>query len=225
MAREPIRPVLDAPETLRSMIATARRLVGGRAEFRSLVLVSLLGSGLSVSTPFYMVYATRELEVPPETAGVYIWAATLGVAACSMIWAHLNDRRGPRAVLRGAATLVCLVPILALSLPTGVKAASAVVPRTLEVLPLVFALVFLAAGSTMGAFRMGVTNYIFELASHEERPRYIAVAGTLSAPGALIPLLIGWALTFLSFRTVFCGMALAGALLVAVTRRMRDLKS
>jgi MFS family permease len=225
MAREPVRPALDAAETIRGLVTAALRMLKTKPEFRLLVLVALLGSGLSVSTPFYMVYATRDLGVPAEMAGIYIWAATLGVASFSMIWGHLNDRRGPRAVLRGAAGLLCLAPLLALALPLAAEALASALPGARRALPLTFSSVFLAAGSTMGAFRMGVTNYLFELSSHEERPRYIAIVGTLSGPGALIPLLIGWALTLLPFRTVFSGMALAGALLAATAWRMRDLKS
>lgn len=216
VAREPIRPVLDAPETLRGLIGAARELLATRGELRSLIVVAILGVGLGLAMPFYMVYASKELFVPEETAGVYIWAAMLGGAASSMIWAHLNDSRGPRSVLRGASVMIALAPLLAL-----------VVPRIAggSALAYLFGLVFFAGGSTMGGFRMGISNYLFELASDRERARYIAIMNTLALPGSLLPLLVGWLLDYVSFEAVFALLAAGGALALATAVLMPDRKS
>jgi hypothetical protein len=220
VAREPVRPVLGEPETAGSILAGGRRLIRRTPEFRSLVAVAIIGVGLGLSMPFYMVYATERLGVPPEMAGVYIWAAMLGGAGSSMLWGHLNDRRGPRSVLRGGSVAVGLAPLLALGLPPLVAAA-----RIETALPYLFALVFLAGGSTMGAFRMGLSNYLFELASDEERPRYIAVMSTLAMPGALVPLAVGWALNFISFPMLFLCLATGGATAVAISATMPNRRS
>jgi hypothetical protein len=113
-----------------------------------------------------------------------------------------------------------LAPLLALGLPPLVAAA-----RIETALPYLFALVFLAGGSTMGAFRMGLSNYLFELASDEERPRYIAVMSTLAMPGALVPLAVGWALNFISFPMLFLCLATGGATAVAISATMPNRRS
>lgn len=220
ITREPIRPVLDQPQSLRELLAGAKPLLRHRAEFRGLALISLFGSGMSFTTPFYIVYATRELGVPPQLAGIYIWAAVLGGAVFSLIWGHLNDRRGPLTVIRGGCVFVILAPLLALGIPAVCRLATPVVPSALAAIPYAYSLVFLIGGSTNGAFWMGNTNYLFELADHPDRPRYIALLSLLSAPGALFPLLIGWLLTFLPYALVFSLVATSGLVASLVSRSM-----
>jgi len=220
MAREPLRPVLAKPETLGSLVSAALHLVRRVPGFLSLVAVSIVGVGLALSMPFYMVYATERLSVPPEMAGIYIWAGMLGAAGFSMLWGYLNDRRGPRSVLRGGSLAITFPPVLALVLP-----ALAEVAHLESALPYLFALVFMTGGATRGAFRMGLSNYLFELASDEERPRYIAIMNTLAVPGTLVPLLVGWGLNSIPFQTVFTLLAAAGTVTLGITLSMPNRKS
>jgi len=218
--REPIRPVLERPQSLREIVGEVRPLLRERPAFRGLILVALFGSGLSFTTPFYIVYATRQLGVPEQLSGIYIWAAVLGGATASLIWGHYNDRYGPLTVIRGGCTFIVITPLLAVGLPALVQAMGLLVAGARGALPYVFAVVFLAGGATPGAFWMGTTNYLFELANHQERPRYIALLNFLSLPGALSPLLIGWLLGFLPYVLVFVFIAACGAAATILSRRM-----
>lgn len=206
LVREPIRPVWDRPQSLRSLLAGVVPMLREHHAFRYLVLTVLLGTSLSLTTPFYMVYAKRELGVPESFAGVYIWAMTLSGAALIWIWGQLNDRHGPRGVLRGTCTLAALAPVIALVLPALCQAFDGLD----KALPYLFSLVFISAGSVMGGLWMGSINYMFELSSHEERPRYIALMNFLGAPGAFSPLLVGWLLQFTPFNLVFALLTLCG---------------
>jgi MFS family permease len=220
MVREPIRPVLERRQSVLEIMGSALPTLRRVAGFRSLVLVALLGFGISWATPFYMVHAKENLGVRDEIAGVYIWALTIGGAIASVWWGHLNDRRGPRAVIRGACIAITITPVLAIGLPPAVRLGAAAFPSLSTALPYVFALVFLSAGSATGATWMGATNYLFELASHQDRPRYIALMNLLTSPGALAPLLIGWVLNFLAFPLVFALMAGFGAASLIVSLAM-----
>jgi MFS family permease len=221
VVREPIRPVLDRPQTIRELIAGAPRLLRDRREFRSLVVVAILGFGLNLSMPFYIVYATTELGVPQAMAGTYIWAAVLTGAPMSLVWGHLNDRRGPRAVLKGACMLVAAVPMLALAVPplTALIAGAA---GAAKALPYTLALVFLGGGAVTSSLWIGSNNYLFELCGHEDRPRYIALLNTLAAPRTLFPLAVGWLLTLLPYRTVFAGLAVLGVAVAATSWRLPE---
>ncbi len=220
VCREPIRPVLDQPQSLREIAASAKPMLRENRDFRGLVLVALLGSAMSWTNPFYVVYATRKLGVPEQLAGVYIWAAVLGGAAFSVLWGHLNDRRGPLAVIRTGCVFVILAPILALTIPTALRLGDLAVPGLLRLMPYTFALVFVVGGSTNGAFWMGVTNYLFDLCDHPERPRYIALLNYLSLPGAMVPLVIGWLLNYLPYGIVFSLIAVSGIAATVVSRTM-----
>lgn len=220
IVREPVRPVMEQPESLRGIIASALPLLRQRPEFRSLVLISVLAFGLSLTMPFYVVYAKTQLHVADHMAGIYIWAAVLAGAPLSLLWGRINDRRGPRAVLRGACALVIAPPLLAVLVPAAAHLAGGPFPAVERALPYLFAVVFLAGGSTWGSLWMGSNNYLYELATHEERHRYIALLNTLAAPRALFPLAIGWVLTFLPYRTVFLLLAALGLIAALVSQRM-----
>lgn len=225
LIREPIRPVLKRAEPLREVIAAARPLLARRPEFRALVLIGLLAFGLAFTMPFYIVYATEELGVEPEMAGVYIWAAMLGGAFFSLVWGRLNDRRGPRAVVRAGCLFTMLAPLLAISIPIATRAAANVFPAAEGALPYLFGLVFVVAQSSMAALFMGTVNYVFGLATDEERPRYIGLFNTLSAPGAAVPLAVGWLLNWLPFPPVLAMLAACGAGVVALSQRMPEPKT
>jgi hypothetical protein len=94
------------------------------------------------------------------------------------------------------------------------------VPAINQALPYLFGLVFVTAGSVMGGMWMGSINYLFELSSHEERPRYIALLNFLGAPGAFVPLLVGSLLEVFPFRPVFGLLAVIGLSAVAAAWRL-----
>jgi hypothetical protein len=88
------------------------------------------------------------------------------------------------------------------------------------VLPYLFGLVFLAAGSSMNGLWIGTNNYLFDLASHQERPRYIAILNTLAAPGVLIPLAVGGALKGVPYPLVFAALMFIGGVVLSLAWRM-----
>ena len=225
LIREPIRPVLKRREPLRKVIAAARPLLARRPEFRSLVSIGVVAFGVVFTMPFYIVYATGELGIEPEMAGVYIWAAMLGGAFFSLLWGRLNDRRGPRAVLRAGCLFAMLAPLLAISIPIATRAAARALPPVEEAMPYLFGLVFVVGQSAMGALFMGTINYVFGLATDEERPRYIGLFNTLSAPGAAFPLAVGWLLNSLPFPAVLAMLAACGAGVVVLSQRMPQPKT
>jgi MFS family permease len=212
--REPIRPVLERRETLREIIADIGPFLRRQRALRPLAAVSLLGMGMCMMTPFYMAYATRDLGVPAQFAGLYLAAFTVGSAVSSLVWAHLNDKHGPRSPIRGATAMITLVPVLALLAPAAARLLGP------ALLPYLFGVVFLAAGTNRTGMWLGTNNYIFDLSSHEERHRYIAVVNTLSAPGALLPLLIGKLLEVLPYPAVFVLLAALGVSVLGLALRL-----
>jgi MFS family permease len=207
LVREPVRTARDRPQSVADILRGTLPMLRGEPGFRALVIMGLLVLGVSTSMPFYVIYAKRALGVTDAAAGTYILAMTLGGAIASPLWGYLNDRHGPRSVLRGTACLIAATPLLALFVPAGVRA----LPALAAALPYLFGLVFLAAGSSMNAIWFGASNYLLELTGDEDRPRYIGVYHFCTLPGALGALLIGWLLGRLPFAAVFLLVAVSGA--------------
>jgi MFS family permease len=218
LVREPVRPALDQPQSVGEILRGTLPMLREEPAFRALVTMGLLVLGVSTSMPFYVVYAKRALGVTDAAAGTYISAMTLGGAIASPLWGHLNDRHGPRSVLRGTACLIAATPLLALLVPAGVRA----LPALTSSLPSLFGLVFLAAGSSMNAIWFGASNYLLELTGDEDRPRYIGVYHLCTLPAALGALLIGWLLSRLPFGAVFLLVAASGAGAVVTAWRMPE---
>lgn len=213
MMREPIRPALDSPESMGDIVRGAVPLFRENRAFRYLVLTAILGSSLTFTTPFYMVYARAKLNVPEAMAGVYILTMTLSGACFAWLWGRFNDRYGPQSVVKGSCAMLAAAPLLALLVPAAMRGDG-------EGLPYALAAVFMAAGAAGSGMFMGLMNYLFELTSHQERHRYIALMSFLTTPGAFTPALIGLLLEYLPFPTVFALMALCASTAVAVAWRM-----
>jgi MFS family permease len=221
LVREPIRPVLARPQSVWELFTGLIPLLRNK-HFRWLVVTGLLGFGTMSTMPFYVVFAKQRLGVPDEMGGVYIWGMAIGGALASLFWGSLNDRRGPRAVLRGVSFLVVATPLLAMGIPAALIGLTEVAPALRAALPYVFGLVFVTGGSTMGAMWIGTTTYLFELCGHEDRPRYIASFHFCTLPGALGALGMGWVLGFVDFSMVFVLLAAGGATMVAAALRLPD---
>jgi hypothetical protein len=69
---------------------------------------------------------------------------------------------------------------------------------------------------------MGSNNYLFELTSHQERPRYIALLATLAAPRTLFPVVTGAALMVVRFEVVFALLAAIGTATILMCWRLEE---
>jgi len=220
MIREPIRPVLARPQSVADILRSALPMLRNHPAFRSLTITALFAFAVMGATPFYVVYAKEHLGIRDEAAGMYIWAWTIGGAIASLLWGRLNDSRGPRAVVRGTSALLCLTPLVALGLPAGVLGLARPFPALNGALPYLYGLVFLCAGASINALWFGATNYLFELAGHEHRPRYIAVFQLCTIPSSLSALALGWLLNYLPFAVMFALAATCGAAALVSSLRM-----
>jgi hypothetical protein len=122
----------------------------------------------------------------------------------SILWAFLNDRRGPLTVLRGVAFLGLGVPLAALALPPLVRALGAGAH-----MPHVYALVFFLSTASGSGLWMGITNYVLEIAPDDIRPLFLGLSATLSAPVVLMPLIGGLLLDVIPYEVLFTIVAVA----------------
>ncbi len=111
------------------------------------------------------------------------------------LWAHLNDRRGPRQVLVAVVALYCAtsgIALIASLLPHGEAFGR------FALMAVFFPLAAISAGSFMG-----YTNYLFAIAPEEKRTLYIGIQNTLFAVTAFLPLLGGLVVAAASFSVLF----------------------
>lgn len=178
--------------------------------FQRMMFTRMLLAFLYLSLPFYAVYARRSLGFAESTIGLFIAAQMAGSILAGLLWGYVGDRYGNRTVIRLAGAAAALTPTLALlsSYMHGQGwGAYAIVP---------YLVLFSTIGGSLNGMWMGFTNYLLELVEDVDRPTYVGMMNTLTAPFTFLPVLGGVLIQVLSYEVLFAatlGFVLLGNLM------------
>ena len=204
---EPPEAVADQRPTLREYLPQLARLIRTDPSFGRVTLVRLLAGLGGLASTFYVIYATRVLNLPPASIGLFAGAATLGTALAGIGLGFAVDRLGAHRVIQITAWCQFAVPALALLFHLGLFG-----PAVLYLYPLLYVLLGIFNSSDV----LGFLNYVLEIAPPGQRPTYMGLTNTLLGVLILVPLVGGWILERSSYPLLFTLAAvgtLAGALL------------
>jgi len=149
--------------------------------------------------PFLVVYAQRELGIAAGLLGLYLGVRTAGGIFSNLLWGRISDGVGNRKLIIVTTAVGAATPILALAFGWLHSAA----PASTVWLSYAFALVFLAAGMFGPGSAMGLTNYLLDVASDEQRPLYLAFTNTLFGLARFIGMLGGLIVDWAGFNVLF----------------------
>lgn len=155
----------------------ASRILKRDANFNWFLVARMLSQFATMGFAFYIVYALRRFQMDEVTAGFLTATLTIAqtVANAGMGW--LGDRIGHRAMLifgAGAATLSSFLAWIAPSLAWF------------------FPIFVLSGFANVSIWTNGMTMAT-TFSNEEERPFYIGLAQTLTAPATMIaPIIGGW---------------------------------
>jgi len=138
LVREPPGP----PPTRRSSgLGTTLGLLRSDRMVRRLALADLLGLGLNMTAPFFVLLTTRE-AMPGDAVVIFILAQMLGALAGGGLFARVVDRR-PRLVVLSGSGVLMLATLAAMLVEEGAHPGSIALHAPL----------FLAAGVTQSGYR------------------------------------------------------------------------
>lgn len=183
------------------------------ARFLWLTVAGWVATLADVAAPFYVLYAADRLHIPQPTIGLFISASVFGGLLSGIALGPLGDRKGSASVIVVTMALRCLCPGLALLAPflAGLYGGLA---------PAVFILIFVAVGMISGAYMIGFTNYLLEIAPAGERPLYVALSHTMGMAVVFAPLLGGWVVQAASYEALLIlALVLAAIGLLVALRR------
>jgi MFS family permease len=202
---EPDRPVEEERSSWRDYLPHLLNTLRHDSAFRCLIIVELLTGFNQLARSFYILFATRELGLPPKTVGVFTGVQAVGGFIASLGLGMTADRVGSHRVVQIATALSATVPLLCLGLLlSGV--------RDSVVITAICAWAFLVIGViVMGSPMLGFYNYVLELAPAGQRPTYIGLYNTIKGAQVVLPLVGGWLLQTTSYSLLF---ALTAAILV-----------
>lgn len=165
--------------------------------FQQMMFTRMLMSCFYLALPFYIVFAREKLGFAESTVGLFLSAQMAGSILASLLWGHLGDKQGNRVVIRLVTLIAALTPGLALVASFMVRVGLA------NLAFLLCLLVFAAVGATLSGNWIGYTNYLLEVASDIDRPTYIGMMNTLTAPFTFLPIVGGALLHFTSHEVLF----------------------
>ena len=188
LTREPEDTEKVIPETETHFWDHARAILGRDANFRWFLGARFLSQFAIMGFSFYILYALRRFGMDTITAGFLTATLTISqtVANAGMGW--LGDRLGHRAMMLLGAVAVFASSILA----WGATSLAWFYP------------IFLLAGLAYVAIWTNSLAMTVDFGSEADRPMYIGLSQTLTAPATILaPILGGWIVDLAGFQPTF----------------------
>jgi MFS family permease len=193
---EPDEPVEEVRPAWRDYFPRLRDTLRHDRAFARLVLVRLLAGFDALALGFYVLFATRELGLPPATIGLFTAAQTVGRILTSVVMGALAERAGSHRVIQVATAIGLTAPLMGLAMViTNAQAGTATA--------VVYSWVFVTMGITISSSMLGYFNYALELAPAGQRPTYIGLFNTISGVLVVLPTVGGWLLQVSSYGVLF----------------------
>ncbi len=214
-----LKEVPDAPTvdnvSLFDRIKSIPHIIREDATIRRLILIQLLLSCYSLSTPFYSLFAVTKLGVDDGLIGHFLIYQMAGRLVASYPWAYLCNRTQNKKLLQSAGFLMLLSLLLALFAGAAYAANAQV---TTLILPIMF---FLYGASISGTF-LGFNNYVLGLSDRHYRPVLLGMMNALYIVTSILPVLGGIIVEFLPYELLFLTsiVPVGGSLLL--THRLRQ---
>ncbi|MBI4675930.1 MAG: MFS transporter [Chloroflexi bacterium] len=208
LVREPRESITGDGITFAQQVSAARGIVQQNHQYRRYLLTRFVLAAGDLATPFYAIYATRQLGAPAAIVGLYIAVTTLSALLATPILSYLSDRRKLDWILVLAAGATPVIPLLALAFGAFGRA---------DALALAFSLIFLVYGIGRTAANIAFPTYLLNLAPPEQRTLYIGFTNTVLGVATFIPVVGGTLLDLFGFTPLFvitflaaaCGLGLA----------------
>jgi len=160
--------------SLAAHLGRAAHLPQADHNFRWFLLTRVMLMAAQMATPFFAVYAARELGADAGMVSVYLAASTTASLVSNLGWSRISDRSGNRAVLRLAAGLGLVMTLLAWLIgPLNQAFGFALVA------PWLFAAVFAVSGAFQSGIALGGMSLVLELAPAADRGLYVGLANSV----------------------------------------------
>jgi len=186
------------PASLGAHLGRAARLPQTDRNFGLFLATRVLLMAAQMGTPFFAVYASRELGAGAEMVSVYLAASTAASLVSNLGWSRISDRRGNRLVIQLAASLGLAMMLWAWLIGP--------LDRALEwavLAPWLFAIVFALAGAFQSGIGLGGMSLLLEIAPAADRGLYVGLANSVLGVTLLATSLGGVLVDWLGYRGLF----------------------
>jgi len=203
--REPEHVPVETAPVQQNIWKNARHILRRDVNYRWFLIARILAQGAAAAISFYTIYAVRQFDMQPETAGVMAGLLLIGQTLASPILGWAGDHWGHRRVF------ILGVLILIASVVMAMAASSLTL----------FYVVFTLAGFANAVLWTTSMSITMEFGTQAERPFYIGLTNTIIAPATLFaPIIGGWLADSFNFHVMFVIVALVGLASVIIFQTM-----
>ena len=172
----------------------ARLILGRDKNFRNFLIVDASTLMSMTASAFYSVHAIQEFNLPPSYAGTFTVIVMASMAAGNILFGYIADSFGHKMnlmLLAGASVAASVVALFAGNI-------------------LVYGFAFFFMAMTIGLQGISRLSFVAEMCTEVDRPTYIALTNTLTAPTVAVGILLGWIARTYGFQPVFAAGMLFG---------------
>ncbi|MEW5798581.1 MAG: MFS transporter [Bacteroidota bacterium] len=173
----------------------AKRILRTNRNFRNYIIADALILMAMSSTSFYSIFAVEKFSLPPSYAGTFSAVVMITNIFSNILFGVVADYYGHK------------VNVISVAAAFGLAALSAILSPNIFLYGFVF--VFIAA-----AIQVQVISrmpFVAELSSERERPLYVGITTTLTAPAMLLGIVSGVAIQYVGYEIVFLATAIIAA--------------
>jgi len=187
--KEPVEEVYKNRLTFGDFLIKSFDILKIDNNYRKFLFVQILAGAGAMALPFYVLYAKDVLKIKLEMVGIFLLAQMLGNVLSNVLWAQISDRVNNKRVIQISTLLALIVPLIAI-----------VTPKDKSIW---FILLFILVGFFIAGRKIGITNFLLDIAPPKDRPNYISINGTLSFPVMIFPLIGGIIVQHISYNFLF----------------------
>ncbi len=179
----------------------SQRILKDNPNFIAFLIMRSLSQFAAMAFSFYVVYVVWTFGVTEAEAGYMTGVFLISSIFTSLLMGHLADRWSPRVVMAIGALAASLSALLAFLAPSASW----------------FYASFILTSMAMVAIWTIPIPLTVQFGTEEERPYYIGLSSTVTAPATLLaPVLGGWLADTVGFQATFMVSIVSGLLMAAM---------
>ncbi len=169
------------------IISEAKRIIRTNKNFRNFLFADAFILMSIAASSFYSVYAIEKFSLPSSYAGTFTAIVMVTNIIANIVFGILADSYGHKANMLAYACCSGMAAVLALLSPNI----------------LVYGLVFFFLACTAQVHVISRLPLVAEMCTEHERPLYVGITNTLTAPTVFVGVLFGWLVPQIGYGSIF----------------------
>jgi MFS family permease len=172
--------------------------------------VQIIIGAYVLGLPFYVIYAERYLKIQPDLVGIFLTSQMIGFVLSNLFWGYLSNRGKNREVLLITAIMSSFPPLIFFAF------------HFFRLPVFLYSSIFFFLGAINTGLNMGYMNYLLEISPEPERPIYVGLLHTLTAPTVFLSAIGGIIIQVSSFDFLYILVLLISFAAIYISLKLKD---